>query len=238
MAAKSDLQPSVLAGPPAAVSGLVHFHNDTAGDVVIAEVTVTDPDGVQATLAVDPITVGAGRSARVAVRLALDPHTAPGAYPIEIGIAGKAAAATIHIVAAHEVGVTPEILVVENVPGESAVQAIVVANNGNVPVYLADFGAVPLYREDTALTTLLGIANRSSATTTALEPLPDAVTAIDVTTDSGRVEIAPGDTTVIDLTIGVPDDLAQSARYLAALPIALRTLLIAVVPAGPEDGSK
>ena len=54
----------------------------------------------------------------------------------------------------------------------------------------------------------------------------------------GRVEIGPGDTTVIDLTIGVPDDLAQSARYLAALPIALRTMLITVVPAGPEDGSK
>jgi len=238
MAAKSDLQPSVLAGPPAAVSGLLHFRNDTAGDVDITEVTVTDPDGVQATLAVDPISVGAGRNARIAVRLALDPHTAPGAYPIEVGIAGRTTAATIHIVAAHEVGVTPEILVVDNVPGASVVQAIVVANNGNVPVYLAEFGAVPLYREDTALTTLLGIVNRSPAATPALEPLPDAVASIDVTTDSGRVEIAPSETNVIDLTIGVPDDLAQSARYLAALPIALRTLLIAVVPAGPEDGSK
>ena len=172
------------------------------------------------------------------MRLALDPHTPPGAYPIEVGIAGRTGAATIHIVAAHEVGLTPEVLVVDNLPGVSVVHGIVVANNGNVPVFLADFGAVPLYREDTALTTLLGLVNRSTAATQALEALPDPAASIGVTTKSGRVEIGPGDTTVIDLTIGVPDDLAQSARYLAALPIALRTILITVVPAGPEDGSK
>lgn len=238
MAAKSDLQPSVLAGPPTAVSGLLHFKNDTSGALTISEVMVTDPDGVQATLAVDPITVGPGRNARIPVRLALDPHTPPGAYPVEVGIAERTGAATIHIVAAHEVGLTPDVLVVDNVPGASVVRGIVVANNGNVPAFLADFGAVPLYREDTALTTLLGLVNRSSAATPAIEPLPDAAASIDVTTEAGRVEIGPSDTAVIDLTIGVPDDLAQSARYLAALPIALSTLLIAVVPAGPEDGSR
>lgn len=238
MAEKSDLQPSVLAGPPNAVSGLLHFSNDTSGDVEITEVTVTDPDGAQATLAVDPITVGAGRNARIAVRLALDPQTEPGAYAIEVGIAGRTGPATIHIVAAREVGVTPEVVVVDNIPGASVVQAVVVANNGNVPVYLADFGAVPLYREDTALTTLLGIATRPTSGSPALEPLPDAVASIGVTTESGRVEIAPGDTSVIDLTIGVPDELTQSTRYLAALPIALRTLLITVVPAGPEGRSR
>lgn len=232
----SEIRPAILAGPPTSIDGFVTYRNDTGKAVQVSHVTVRDADGDEATIEVEPVTIGPGRTARIAVRFGLNPQTAPGWYPLEAVVAGATMPMTAYVSPTHVVGISPAVLVIDNVPETTSTQTVVVANNGNVPVFVADFGAVPLYREDAALTTLLAISTRSAATgVPSIEPLPEAAGALSVTTGAGRVEVGPGEVSAMELQIEVPADLEQTTRYLAALPISVRTLLVTLVPSGPEN---
>ena len=233
---ESETRETILAGTPTSVDGFVHYENETGKPVDVTQVTIRDADGDEAVIDVDPVTVGPGRTARIAVRFALNPQTAPGSYPLEAVVAGVIIPVTAHIAATQETGISPTVLVIDNVPKASSTETVVVANNGNVAVFVADFGQVPLYREDAALTTLLAISTRTAATGVPnVEALPEPAGTLDVSTGSGRVEIRPGEIAAVGLDITVPADLDQTTRYLAALPISVRTLLVTLVPSGPEN---
>lgn len=226
----------ILAGPPTSIDGFVWYRNETDKPVDLSQVMVRDEDGDVATIGIDPVTVGPGRAARIAVRFSLNPQTAPGAYPLEVVVGGVTTPAAAYLSPTQEVGLSPPVLVIDNVPEASSTVTVVVVNNGNVPVFVADFGDVPLYREDAALTTLLAISTRTATSGVPIvEALPEPSGSLSVTTGAGRVEIDPGDIATVDLHIGVPVGLDQTTRYLAALPISVRTLLVTLVPCGPPD---
>lgn len=234
-AADSNAPATILAGPPTSIDGFVRFFNDTKATIEVTHVTVRDSDGDEAMIELDPVTVAPGRTARLAVRFGLNPQTEPGAYPLEIDVADTTIPVTAQISAAPEVGISPQVLVVDNVPDSSFTQTVVVANNGNVPVFVADFGAVSVYREDQSLTTLLGISTRTAAAPIpSVEALPEPSGTLTVSTGSGRVEIGPGDIVAVQLDIDVPAGLDQTMRHLTLLPISVRTLLVTLVPAGPD----
>jgi hypothetical protein len=231
---------AVLAGPPSSLSGFLPFHNGTDATVRIVEVTIADTD-TDATLVVpvEETVVGPGQRSRVPVRLPLPPQTAPGAYPLAITVADQQVDATAHVEPAHLVALSPGSLVVDNLPGEKTSVTIVVANEGNVPVHLADVSALPLYREDQALVTLHAIADPARlAELDRLTPLPDPVAELVFTLPAGQQVVAAGETRPVEIVLVVPDELPQTHRFLAALPISVATLLLAVVPAGrsrPRD---
>ncbi len=223
----------ILAGPPAAVSGFIPFENTTGNDVVITQVEMTDSSNNKELIPVDSVAVPAGKTARIALNLTFQPQTTPDEYQLVATIGGATITVLAQVAESRQLAMSPDALVVDNVSNATVVKPLVVSNEGNVPVYVADFGAVPLYREDAALTTMLAMARpRPDAAAPAIEPLPEKAATLTVSTGSGRIEIPPGEGRKIDLTITVPADLPQTSRYLAALPVSVRTLLVAVVPAG------
>ena len=225
---------AILAGPPGSVSGFVPFHNLTDDPVIVDQVLIRDPDARETTLSIEPMAVGPGQRVRVAVTLFLRPQTPPGAYALEATIAGTTAAVVAHVTEARDFTLSPASLVVD-VAGLSVTKTVVVANEGNVPIFVPDYGDVPLYREEGALITLRAMAGGSALDVQAeIDSLPDPDAVLGVATKGGRVEIAPGETCAVELSITVPPDLSPASRYLAALPVSLRTLLVAVVPGGVE----
>jgi hypothetical protein len=234
-------QRALLAGPPAEVSGVLPFYNATDEEVTIDEVVVCNLDkgekGDKEDLPrpVEAVTVAPGCTARIAVRLALRPQTAAGPYFLTVTIGGVETEVTAYVAENRELALSPDALVIDNVPAAKVVKQVVIENQGNVPVFVADFGEVSLYREDTALGTLLAIARPSPTKAAAtIEPLPEPAATMMVTTGGGRVEIPPGQGRAVDLTVTIPSDLSQSTRYLTGLPIAGRMLLVVLVPAGPK----
>lgn len=230
----SDASAVVLSGLPAAVSGLVPFHNATAQAVIVEEVVIHDPAGSGATrLPIQPVTVPVGETVRIAVELAFQPQTEPGAHPVDVEIAGVSTTVIVHVAEGRSVAISPESLVVDNVPDAATTKTVGVSNQGNVPVFVADFGELPAYREDEALAAVQALARTAPELgRTAAAPLPEPAASLAITTAGGRVEVPPGETRIIELTVTLPPDLAQSSRYLVPIPIAVRTLVLVVVPAG------
>lgn len=227
---------AVLAGAPDSVSGFVPFHNTTDAEVTVTEVLVDEADSeVSLTVPVDETLVPAGGRARIPVRLTFPPQTAPGPYPLTITVSGEGIPTVGYVAEARLVGLSPDAVIVDSVPKTTSVKHVVVSNQGNVTVFVADFGKVPLYREDTALGTLLPIARDSALDVPSdIDPLPEAAAMIGVAIEGGRVAIPPGETQAVELIVTIPPDLLQTTRYLAALPVSVRTLLLVVVPAGGE----
>ena len=228
---------TILAGPPNSLSGVVAYRNTTATSVTIAEVTIDDDDSsVSLVVPVAETTVAAGQRHDIVVGLQLPPQTPPGAYPLEITIADEKFSAVAHVAAAHEPGLSPAAIVVGNVPGATVTTSLVIANAGNVDVCIAEFGSVALFREDVARTTLVRLATSRLLDDVDVDPLPDAAETIDVMPSGGRQVVTPGATRVVELAITLPEGLSQAVRWLAAVPISTRSLLITVVPAGsPAD---
>jgi hypothetical protein len=230
---------TVLAGPPNSLSGVVPYRNTTADAVTISEVTIDDDDSsITLVVPVTETTVAPGQRHDIVLGLQLPPHTAPGAYPLGIIVADSKVEAVAQVAEAHEAGLSPGAIVVGNVPGATVTTSLVIANAGNVDVCIAEFGAVDLYPEDVARTTLVRLATARLLDDVAVDPLPEATETIEVMPGGGRQVVAPGDTRVIELAITLPKGLSQAVRWLAAVPISTRSLLIAVVPAGsPSDST-
>jgi len=228
---------TILAGPPNSLSGVVPYRNITANAVTIAEVTIDDDDSsITLVVPVAETTVAPGQRHDVAVKLQLPPQTPPGAYPLEITIADEKFPAFAQVAPAHEPGLSPAAIVVENLPGTTVTTSLVIANAGNVDVCVAEFGTVAVFPEDVARTTLVRLATSRQLDDVEIDPLPDATETIDVVPTGGRQVVTPGATRVVELAITLPEGLSQAVRWLAAVPISTRSLLITVVPAGsPSD---
>lgn len=225
----------ILAGPPSSVSGFIPFHNDTGSAIALEQIEIKDDAGTEETFDIEPVTVDPDDTARIAVTLTLEPQTEPKEYDLWATIDKATIAVKACVAETRVVGISPEALVVDNIPEAVVDKYLVVANEGNVPVYVADFGDVPLYREDGALATLLALARPApDLVQQPVDPLRQPAATMAVATAGGRVEVPPGESRTVALTFTVPADLPQTARYVAALPVAVRTVLVAVVPAGPE----
>lgn len=229
-----------LAGPPRSISGFVPYRNTTSSPVTISDVTIDDDDSdTSLVLPVPETTVEPGRLARIELRLPFPPHAKPGDYPLEITVGESQVAAVAHVAEAHDVGLSPDLLAVPNVPDAVFAKTLVIANEGNVDVDVVEAVELPLYREDVARTTLGRIAaSRILDPAIEVQQLPEPQAVLQVVAAGGPRAIPAGATEPVVFHVSVPADLPQSQRWLAGLPIALRTVVLVVMPgsAPPRKG--
>lgn len=225
---------AILAGPPGSISGFVPFHNTSSSPQTITDVTVDDEgSSVSLVISVPETVVEPGQRVRLELRMEFPPQTPAAAYPLEITVADTTVPAVAHVAEEHNLGLSPEFIVVPNTPGATIVRSIVIANEGNVDVSVAGVDDLAVYAEDEARSTLARLATTTLLDgSTDIEPLPDRQSTLQVAPAGGTQAISPGATRAVELEITLPEDLPQGGRWLAGWPIALRTAVIAVIPGG------
>jgi hypothetical protein len=247
-------EPLVLTGPPSLLAGEVELFNSSDVDVVLRDVALLDTGGVLVTLpprqSLPTVVLRPHQGRRVPLSIAVDPTTPPGDYAVELTVGGDSRPVVLHVTEFFELTVQPEFLVVLNRHGEAQRRRLFVTNDGNVAFAIGDIGDVDL--EDDM------IAQRSARV--ALEPLAQvehpkgerpvlalvqlgradeyitdglSVRAVDGTTD-----LAPGETTAIELEITVRKELPKNRRFRGRAPLLTHNLEIVVVSDGDSLNGK
>jgi hypothetical protein len=179
-------------------------------------------------------TVAPGDSARVRVRLRLDPHTPPGRREVEVMVGDARTTAVLEVAEHPRVRVTPPAVAVSGAPGATVTSRVVVANLGNVPVPLDRLGAVTL-DEDGGVCRSLDGALRAEGENGLQAVLDEAVRRIAGTrVDRLRVRagdpsaVEPGDARAVDLELRLPGDLDPGRTYQGMLRLVGASLLVQV----------
>ncbi len=240
-----------FSGPPAALRGVMTVRNPSERRLMLSrihgfDVTVRGGPGAEGvTMArIGRATVlAAGEARQVPVTLALDPHTPPGQYHVELEVAGQRRRAAVTVVEEINFDAQPTEFVVENRPKATQDKLLVVSNRGNVPVNIRDIGAVPLDDELLTCRSLRGALREwtsrqeNNVESYLVEVGRQANRALE---DAGilRVHIAdsplavaPGEQRTLSLSIEVPSTLDQHTRYTGVAPFYLTDLTFVVVPA-------
>jgi hypothetical protein len=232
--ATATVETVTLAGPPLDVSGVVPLRNDGSEDLTVTEVVVRDPDTDRTfTIPLPETVVAPGTTSLIKVRVTLQPASPPGSFPLLLELGGQQLDAGAHVLETADVALTPRAIVVDNIPAATIRKQVVVNNAGNVTAFVADFGEVPLFEEEIEAGVLIRLLSEGlpeESDDGGVRPEPSGT--ITVATVDAPVPIAPGATTAVQLDFTVPEGLKQTVRYIASLPISIRTLKVALVPAG------
>src|SRR5262249_6776752 len=154
----------------------------------------------------------------------------------------------LHVAEVFALTIRPQSFVVMNLPGQPQRKRLIVTNEGNVAFAIGDIGSVDLEDDmlwDRPVRVALE-AWREKTPAESAEPvlalirveregsyLPDGLF---VHTLSGKVDVAPGETTAIDLEITLRTELPRNSRYRGRAPVLTRDLDIVVVASGgPVD---
>ena len=238
--------PLVLTGPPDDVHGQLHVHNPGDGKRVVRKPMVkvgahAELDHVMPTdrtLPLRRIVVRPGQSRAVRLSLALDPRTPPGTYQAQLEVDGDVRDVVLHVTEAVSLRIDPGELVLPSRAGQSFDKRVVFSNEGNVPVPVRPVGAVVVDDELAHCRALRGALADVGET---MQRLDDFVVALGrryagiyapliVRVKNEAVEVNPGESVAVGLTISLPDKLDSRCRYSASIPISTSTLQLAIVP--------
>ncbi len=192
----------VLSGPPTSLRTTVTVENTSEGRLAIRGATLHLDDGtpVPGTAAA---LIGAGATASLPVRVALDPTTAPGRYAAELEVSGARRSAVIRVQTHLSLSVSPgEVLAAV---GRRSI-ALDVANDGNVAIPLA--GRVIAATDD----------GRG-------EPGPEITLEVDNPTT-----LEPGTSVTLEAHLVVPKGLDPARRHVARVPVGVADLIVIVLP--------
>lgn len=188
-------------------------------------------------LALRRIVVRPGQSRPVPVALELDPRTPPGTYHAELMVNDQKRDVVMHVTEDVDLQLSPEEIVLDNVPGAKASKTVVFTNMGNVPITLRTIGVVVLDEELVHCRALRGALADVGDTMKTLDDFTAALgkrykklyetLALKVQNDA--VTLAPGETQAIELTIALPDKLEKSSRYTGYAAISTSTLTFTIV---------
>ena len=224
---------SLLAGSPRRVTGHIEVENRGEEELVVRAVEVAGARTVPVVSTVAP-----GDSARVRVRLRLDPHTPPGRREVEVVVGDARTTAVVEIAEHPRVRISPPAVAVRGAPGATVTARIVVANLGNVTVPLDRLGAVTLDEDGGVCRSLEG-ALRAEGERGAQAVLDEAVRRIAGTrVDRLRVRavdpapVEPGETRAVDLELHLPPDMSAGRTYAGMLRLVGASLLIQVTAEG------
>jgi hypothetical protein len=190
-------------------------------------------------------TVAPGDSARVRLRLRLDPHTPPGRREVEVLVGDARTTAVLEVAEHPRVRITPPAVAVSGPPGATLTARVVLANLGNVPVPLDRLGAVTL-DEDGGVCRSLDGALRAEGENGLQAVLDEAVRRVAGTrVDHLRVRVGdpsavePGETRAVDLELRLPSDLSAGRTYQGMLRLVGASLLVQVAAeAAPKAGAR
>lgn len=224
---------SLLAGSPRRVTGHVEVENRGDEALVVRAVEVAGAGTVPVVSTVAP-----GDSARVRVRLRLDPHTPPGRREVEVVVGDARTTAVLEVAEHPRVRISPPAVAVRGAPGAAVTARVVVANLGNVTVPLDRLGAVTL-DEDGGVCRSLDGALRAEGGKGYQAVLDEAVRRIAGTrVDQVRVRasdpapVEPGETRAVDLELRLPPDLEAGRTYSGMLRLVGASLLVQVAAEG------
>jgi hypothetical protein len=241
-------EPLVLAGPPGQLAGRVELHNRSDVDVVLRDAVLSDQNNVLTTRplrqSLSPLVLKPYQERRLPLTLAVDPTTPPGEYRAELELAGQRRPVVLHVTEALDLTVRPQSLVVLNRPGQAQRKRIVITNEGNVAFAIGDIGDVDL--EDDLLAYRPARLALEPWSESAKQDIEGPVLALiriaregayveagaSIRTAGDKLELAPGETTAVDLEITVRTELLENTRYRGRAPLLTRNLEIIVVASG------
>ena len=246
-------QPLVLSGPPGAVSGEFHVRNSSSEKVRVSDVRLRpSADGTKAGIRgrtasmlqddgmeLRRIIVRPGQSRPVPVALSLDPRTPPGTYYLELQVQDQMREVVMHVTENVALRISPDTVVVPNLPGEKVTRNVVFTNHGNVPIELRSIGTIVLDDELASCRALRGALADVGDTMTTLDEFAAALgkrfkTIYDtmvLKVQNSTVTLEPGQTESVKLTITLPGNLDKRARYSGYAAISTSSLAFTIVPA-------
>lgn len=246
-------QPLVLSGPPGAVSGEFHVRNSGREKVRVSDVrlrpsaagakagirgrvaSMLQDDGVE----LRRIIVRPGQSRPVPVALSLDPRTPPGTYYLELQVQDQMREVVMHVTENVALRISPDTVVVPNLPGEKVTRNVVFTNHGNVPIELRSIGTIVLDDELASCRALRGALADVGDTMTTLDEFAAALgkrfkTIYDtmvLKVQNATITLEPGQTESVKLSITLPGNLDKRARYSGYAAISTSSLAFTIVPA-------
>lgn len=217
----------VFAGTPELIRGTVVLRNDGEGMlhgavVRIENTTLQSADGLPMRRVMLPGPLGPGQQRATTVTFALDPHTPPATYKVDL-VAGRDRHPAIVVVGQrYSLTMTPSRLAILNEPGGKSEHQVVVRNEGNVAIIIDDVGGVGLEEIDLECRVIRATVRHTKHPTwdevigTAADELKRTFAQFEllrVRVKNKPVRIEPGATVVLTLQIQIPKQLPARRRY-------------------------
>lgn len=242
-------EPLVLVGPPSLLHGELRFRNPTGDKMILRDVRVHSDLLTRAGDAGGPgyhtlrrLILRPGHAKQVPLDLPLSPHTPPGEYRGVIEANGQRRELILHVTEAVQLALSPEQIVIENVPGTRVSKQVVFTNLGNVPVSVGPTWQVQLDEENLDCRTGRAAVAAVGDTVQSLdqymaELLHQTKKALDETgvlrvrNTAGPFTLSPGEVRSVTLNMTVPRGLGKRSRYYGAVALYTSSLSFLVVPA-------
>ena len=182
-----------------------------------------------------------GQAQRVKVTLELDPQMAPGEYKGELEIAEHTHKVVVFVAEVVRLGISPQVLVIDQPAGSKIVKHISLSNEGNVPLTISPIGQVPLGEElmlhRSVSTTVAGTGEKGLRAISKLFVDLVSEEAKTVLGEAGHLNVVntelvlpPGDVRLLSLEIQLPETLSSNSRYIGRVPLYTSVLEFVVVP--------
>jgi hypothetical protein len=235
-----------LSGEAGSLRVPLHIQNGSDALLEIASLSLANVrlEGAGAPLRADPVplylAVGANQSARTRIRLKLDRSTPPGLYRGDIQIAHMARPVEIEVVERIELAVQPSPVIIDAALGRYQTVAVRFENRGNVALTLDLMGQYPLGEEIPLTPDRLDRPGQgggriadllNSALGLSAKPALVEVGKIDLSLSAGPTSLAPGQTLILDVIVGLPGRLSPVARHHVFAPVYGADLHIVIVTA-------
>ena len=201
----------------------------------------------------EPVSMAAilGPDQRLPLRIKARIHsqTPPGVYAAELAVGDQRVPVEIHVSEQVALEITPSELLVENRPGSRQLKQITLHNAGNVPLHIGNFGAVVLDDELVECKTVRAMLAEDddqhprsvhdwlSAYLRAGRRQLDGTGMLWVEASGTPLELVPGQTLNLGLTVRVPDNLDPRSRYRGVVFLYDLALVLTVVPIGIDRGA-
>lgn len=246
--------PALLVGEPGDMSGTVHVRNREEKRLVITGAVLRFSIGESTSRKEAEETecrvrmmavVAPGQSVRVPITTELPGTTPPGKYQGVLALGTSTYPVKLLVTETIDVVVAPSELMVPCRAGRY-LKTVFVSNDGNVPVTVGRFGAIPLDDELAACRIIRATLQEAPENTNTINDwatryLRKAGEHLKNTgllwVDADAVTIEPGATKPISLTIRVPD-LPGGGRFVAILKLYDANIEITLVPTGTEQDPK
>ena len=197
----------VLSGPAGLLRATVSVENAVDRRVAVRGLTL-HRRGQDALTGAGAALIAPGATAHVPVSFRLEPDTAPGEYAAEVEVGGIRREAVLRVEPDFALHLSPRRMVAG--VGSTSV-TLTARNDGNVPIPLA---TVVRARTDDG----------------GPDPGPDVTfTLTEATT------VAPGTTTVLRGSLGVPEELDPTRRHTARVPVGTADLDVIILPRDPSE---
>lgn len=241
-------EPIVLVGQPDSIQGELYVRNPGEKKIVVrdAQVRAATLRATPMSFRLAPIPLRPGLRRRVPLAFAIDPGTPPGEYKGELEIDGSVHPVVLHVTEKIRLDISPDPLVVPNLPGETVVKRVIFRNLGNVPLTIGEIGGVPLDDELLQCRTFRAALSALGEETKSLEAyaldvarqlkgVVEQAGLLRVHNAAGVVELEPGAMSAVDLEIRLPKTLDKRTRYRGEAPLYTSSLRFFVVPAPREQ---